>query len=78
MEAYDLAQESGSNATPVDILDAITFVSEAWNIVKSSTIEHCWEKTGILPDFEGDDFEDDDSDQNQDIDDDINRITLEL
>lgn len=73
MEAYDSAQESGSDITPVDILDAIIFVSEAWKIVKSSTIEHCWKKTGILPDFEENDF-----DQDQDIDDDINRITLEL
>jgi len=43
MEAYDLAQEtqeSNSNITLVDILDAITFVSEAWKIVKSSTVEH--------------------------------------
>ncbi|CAB4487600.1 unnamed protein product [Rhizophagus irregularis] len=75
---YDLAQESSSNVTPVDILDAITFVSKAWNIVKSSTIEHCWEKTGILPDFKGNNPEENDSDWNQDINDDINRITLEL
>ncbi|CAB4486857.1 unnamed protein product [Rhizophagus irregularis] len=36
---YDLAQKSSSNVTPVDILDAITFVSEAWNIVKSKLQE---------------------------------------
>uniref|UniRef100_U9SS30 DDE-1 domain-containing protein n=1 Tax=Rhizophagus irregularis (strain DAOM 181602 / DAOM 197198 / MUCL 43194) TaxID=747089 RepID=U9SS30_RHIID len=48
VETYDLAQESSSDVTPVDILDAITFVSKAWNIVKSSTIEHCWEKTELL------------------------------
>ncbi len=44
MEAYDLAQEtqeSNSNIMPVDILDAIIFVNEAWKIVKSSTVEHC-------------------------------------
>jgi hypothetical protein len=29
VEAYDLAQENGSNIAPIDILDAITFVSEA-------------------------------------------------
>ncbi|EXX53371.1 hypothetical protein RirG_244560 [Rhizophagus irregularis DAOM 197198w] len=39
VETYDLAQKSGSNITPVDILDAITFVSEAWNIVKSKLQE---------------------------------------
>ncbi|GBC36164.2 tigger transposable element-derived protein 6-like [Rhizophagus irregularis DAOM 181602=DAOM 197198] len=78
VETYDLAQESSSDVTPVDILDAITFVSKAWNIVKSSTIEHCWEKTGILPDFKGNNPEENDSDWNQDINDDINRITLEL
>jgi len=81
MEAYDLAQEtqeSNSNITPVDILDAITFVSEAWKIVKSSTVEHCWKKTGILPDIEENNSEESDFDWDQDINDDINRITLEL
>jgi hypothetical protein len=27
-----------------DILDTITFVNEAWKIVKPSTIEQCWKK----------------------------------
>ncbi|RGB35767.1 hypothetical protein C1646_742090 [Rhizophagus diaphanus] len=78
VETYNLAQESSSNVTPVDILYAITFVNEAWNIVKSSTIEHCWEKTDILTDFGGNNPEEKYSDWNQDINDDINRITLEL
>ena len=47
------------------------FVNEAWKIVKPSTITNCWKKTGILPNFE-----DYDSDQ-EDIDD-IDEITLEL
>jgi hypothetical protein len=47
------------------------FVNEAWKIVKSGTITNCWKKTGILPNFE-----DYDSDQ-EDIDD-IDEITSEL
>lgn len=75
MEAYDLTQENGSNITPINILDAITFVSEAWKTVKSSTIKNCWRKTGILPNLE-----ERDSDQDQDfiIEDEMNEITLEL
>lgn len=75
VEAYDLAQEGNSNMTPIDILDAITFVSEAWKIVKSSTIKNCWKKTGILPDSEENDS---DLDQDTIIDDDIDKITSEI
>ena len=78
METYDLAQESNSNVTPVDILDTITFTSEAWKIVKSSTVEHYWKKTGILPDIEENNSDESDFDWDQDIDNDINRIILEL
>ena len=47
-----MAQEDNSDIAPIDILDAITFVSEAWRIVKLSTIKNCWKKTGILPDIQ--------------------------
>jgi hypothetical protein len=79
VEAYDLAQENNSDITPVDILDAITFVNEAWKIVKPSTIERCWKKTGILPDYEEHDFEGSNSEENNlDWDQEINEITSEL
>ncbi|CAB4374021.1 unnamed protein product [Rhizophagus irregularis] len=77
VEAYDLAQEDDSDITSVDILDAITFVNEAWKIVKPSTIERCWKKMGILPDYEEYDSEESDSEEN-DLDQEINEITSEL
>ena len=50
-----MAQEDNSDIAPIDILDAITFVSEAWRIVKLSTIKNCWKKTGTSVSFKGDD-----------------------
>ena len=73
-----MAQEDNSDIAPIDILDAITFVSEAWRIVKLSTIKNCWKKTGILPDFEENNESDDNSDQQDQDTDDIGKITLEL
>ena len=75
-----MAQENGSDIAPVDILDAIMFVNEAWKIVKSSTITNCWKKTGILPNFEDYDSDQEDTDDtdeiNSELQDMINKLNL--
>jgi len=33
---------------PLTLLDAIQFTADAWNRVEASTIESCWQSTGII------------------------------
>ncbi|CAG8593017.1 1389_t:CDS:1, partial [Dentiscutata erythropus] len=40
------------------IREAITYISESWNEVETSTIVKCWVKTGVLLVFSDDKIED--------------------
>ena len=50
--AYEETVASGKELSAMpkfNIYDAIQLTNEAWKCVKAITIQHCWEKTGILP-----------------------------
>ena len=41
-----------SNIYDIDQLDAMWLASSAWQEVDTTTIQHCWDKAGILPDMQ--------------------------
>jgi hypothetical protein len=49
VEAYEISQELNKAVIPLNIYDAINFSKDAWNAVSQQTIFHCWQHTGILP-----------------------------
>jgi hypothetical protein len=51
----------------LNIYDAINFSKNAWNSVSQQTISNCWKHTGILPQNEMDEMDDEieDSDQEE-------------
>ena len=59
IEAYEISQELNKGITPINICDAINFSKEAWDFVSQQTIANCWRHTGILPQVEIDDDEED-------------------
>lgn len=43
---------------PLNIYDAINFSKNAWNSVSQQTISNCWNHTGILPQNEMNEMDD--------------------
>ncbi|CAB5359608.1 unnamed protein product [Rhizophagus irregularis] len=76
--AYDLYDED-QNPPPIDILDSINLIAEAWKMVTKKTIINSWDKAGILPDDESNTSDDDDSeieDDSEDLQLLINRLPI--
>ncbi|GES85996.1 tigger transposable element-derived protein 6-like [Rhizophagus clarus] len=68
IEAYEILQELNKGATPLNIHDTINFSSDSWNFVSQQTISNCWRYTGILPQNDMDELDDEtDNDDNQAI-----------
>ncbi|EXX66971.1 CENP-B homolog protein 2-like [Rhizophagus irregularis DAOM 181602=DAOM 197198] len=47
----------------MDVLQAIRYIIPSWNEVTVETIRNCWNHTGILPDNEYDETDNEDDDQ---------------
>ncbi|CAB5315083.1 unnamed protein product [Rhizophagus irregularis] len=76
--AYDLYDED-QNPPPIDILDSINLIAEAWKMVTKKTIINSWDKAGILPNDESNTSDDDDSeieDDSEDLQLLINRLPI--
>ncbi|CAB5359622.1 unnamed protein product [Rhizophagus irregularis] len=76
--AYDLYDED-QNPPPIDILDSINLIAEAWKMVTKKTIINNWDKAGILFDDESNTSDDDDSeieDDSEDLQLLINRLPI--
>ncbi|CAB4483620.1 unnamed protein product [Rhizophagus irregularis] len=67
IQAYDLYEDQ--TPPPVDILDSINLIAEAWKIVTKKTIINSWAKAEILPDDESNTSDGDDSEVEDDIED---------
>jgi hypothetical protein len=78
IQAYDLYDED-QNPPPIDILDSINLIAEAWKMVTKKTIINSWAKAGILPNDESNTSDDDDSeieDDSEDLQLLINRLPI--
>lgn len=67
IQAYDLYEDQ--TPPPVDILDSINLIAEAWKMVTKKTIINSWAKAEILPDDESNTSDGDDSEVEDDIED---------
>jgi len=47
MRAIDLEEAGETDIYKINLLEAMVMARDAWAAVKASTIEHCWEHTGI-------------------------------
>ncbi|CAG8741393.1 2165_t:CDS:2, partial [Dentiscutata heterogama] len=56
--AFDELNLTNQPPDSVTIYNAIQFVSQAWNKVSEDVIIHSWQKTGILPSMEIDEYMD--------------------
>ncbi|CAB4473441.1 unnamed protein product [Rhizophagus irregularis] len=74
IEAYEISQELNKGVTPINICDAINFSKEAWDFVSQRTIVNCWRHTGILPQDEIDEGEENEDQADQEA---YNEIELQ-
>jgi hypothetical protein len=47
--AIELDDAGEQEIYKINLLEAMMMAKEAWNIVTSTTIEHCWDHTAIQP-----------------------------
>jgi hypothetical protein len=52
IRAFDEYQELGVEIPKLNILNAINWTAQAWDNVTDDTIYRCWQRTGILPNEE--------------------------
>ena len=54
VKAFDNFNEYGIEPVEIDIKKCIKYVSRAWDNVTNTTIENCWMKADILPNYDED------------------------
>jgi len=55
VKAFDNFNEYGIEPVEIDIKKCIKYVSRAWDNVTNTTIENCWTKADILPNYDDED-----------------------
>jgi hypothetical protein len=51
VKSFNNFNEYGTEPNEIDVKKCIKYVARAWNNVTNATIENCWLKAGIMPEY---------------------------